>query len=59
MQGDSGGGLVVRGGAGGYSLVGVTSWGDGCNLSNTFGVYTRVAAARAWVANTLGYSGVQ
>ena len=51
-QGDSGGPLVSRrSGEAGYSLVGVTSWGDGCNRPGTYGVYTRVSKYLQWIIN--------
>ncbi|MEV6161796.1 serine protease [Streptomyces sp. NPDC052052] len=43
-QGDSGGPLVARG-----RLIGLVSWGNGCALSGSPGVYTRISAAIGWM----------
>ena len=44
--------------SGGYSLIGVTSWGDGCAVDGTFGVYARVEFYMQWVAKQFRYAGV-
>jgi trypsin len=49
-QGDSGGPLEAPLSAGGYRLVGITSWGIGCAEPGFPGVYTRVADADLRVA---------
>ena len=41
--GDSGGPMQAPLVNGGYRLVGITSWGDGCAEPNAPGVYTRIA----------------
>ncbi|KAJ8893930.1 hypothetical protein PR048_006531 [Dryococelus australis] len=43
-QGDSGGALVL-----GSTQVGIVSWGIGCALENTPGVYTNVGYFRDWI----------
>ncbi|KAL7547282.1 hypothetical protein ACHAWF_010604 [Thalassiosira exigua] len=43
-QGDSGGSLVY-----GNRLVGITSWGVGCNMRGFPGVYARVSSAIKWI----------
>jgi hypothetical protein len=48
--GDSGGPLLVRDPARGVWMhAGITSWGDGCALPDTPGVYARVSALSGWV----------
>lgn len=53
-QGDSGGPLFVKGADGKFNLVGVTSWGELCGVSDKglFGIYARVARYTAWVQQT-------
>ncbi|MET8326874.1 serine protease [Streptomyces sp. NPDC005181] len=46
-QGDSGGPLVAQG-----RLVGLVSWGNGCGLPGSPGVYTRISAAIGWMAGS-------
>lgn len=59
-QGDSGGPMISQAtSGGGYSLIGVTSWGDGCAQEGKYGVYTRVDVYMDWVARQYGYSGVE
>ena len=41
-----------------YSLVGITSWGDGCAVPGTYGVYARVSTYMDWVARQVGLTGV-
>jgi len=58
-QGDSGGPMTSQAKEGdGYSLVGITSWGDGCAQPGTYGVYARVGYYMDWVAQQYDYSGV-
>lgn len=58
--GDSGGPLFVEG-PNGPVEVGIVSWGAGpedadaaCGFANAYGVYTRVANYRDWIAKTTG-----
>src|SRR5262249_33103033 len=53
-QGDSGGPLFVKGADGKFTLVGLTSWGELCGVSEKglYGIYTRVARFSAWVQQT-------
>lgn len=53
-QGDSGGPLVVRGVQPGEWIdVGITSFGDGCAVPGTYGVYTRISRFSDWVSETV------
>jgi secreted trypsin-like serine protease len=48
--GDSGGPLIVHDQEqGGWRQIGIVSWGSGCGLYDSPGVYTRVASYREWV----------
>jgi hypothetical protein len=51
-QGDSGGPLVYHSRKG-PRLVGIVSFGPGCGLSNTPGVYTDVAYYRSWILGAM------
>lgn len=60
--GDSGGPLVfnlgnpsdpVSGGMANDRLLGLTSWGYGCGLANTTGVYTKVPSYPDWINRQL------
>ena len=50
-QGDSGGPLFAKGADGKFTLVGVTSWGELCGVSEKglYGLYARVARYTSWV----------
>ena len=59
-NGDSGGPLFVEK-AGGVEQIGVVSWGEGpmdaaaaCGHENAYGVYTRVANYKDWIAEKTG-----
>lgn len=59
-NGDSGGPLFVEK-AGGVEQIGVVSWGEGpmdaaaaCGHENAYGVYTRVANYKDWIAGKTG-----
>ncbi|MBY5317156.1 trypsin-like serine protease [Rhizobium leguminosarum] len=49
-QGDSGGPLVAQRPDKRWIQLGVVSWGAGCAEAEHYGVYTRVAAFRDWIA---------
>jgi len=52
--GDNGGPLFAKGADGKFMLVGITSWGEGCGLSDKglYGIYTRAARYATWVQQT-------
>ena len=58
LQGDSGGPLFTQHSDTGYSVIGITSWGDGCARPNTLGVYTNLQFYMDWIVNQCGYSGI-
>ncbi|MBB4213228.1 secreted trypsin-like serine protease [Rhizobium sp. BK212] len=49
-QGDSGGPLVAQRPNKTWIQLGIVSWGAGCAEAEHYGVYTRVAAFRGWIA---------
>ena len=51
--GDSGGPLVVPADDGTWRLAGIVSWGHGCGVPNTPGIYTRVSYVHDWLVDTL------
>ena len=51
-SGDSGGPAVLKSGNT-HTLVGVTSWGEGCALPGHPGVYARVPAAIDWIRDVV------
>ncbi|KAI5109545.1 eukaryotic translation initiation factor 4B isoform X2 [Silurus meridionalis] len=52
-QGDSGGPLVTKQGAV-WVQAGITSWGRGCALSYSPGVYTQVSQYQSWLSSVIG-----
>jgi secreted trypsin-like serine protease len=54
--GDSGGPLLVPGGAVGWTQIGIVSWGAGCAVRGVPGVYTRLSDQQinSFVKSTVG-----
>ena len=52
-QGDSGGPLYYIHDNNELSLGGITSWGIGCGLAESTGIYTRVSSFRTWIDDTI------
>src|SRR5205823_1688095 len=53
-QGDSGGPLVTAAGNGAFVQIGIVSWGHGCALAQSYGVYTRVSSYSDWLGQNTG-----
>ncbi|XP_037498852.2 trypsin alpha-3-like [Rhipicephalus sanguineus] len=51
-QGDSGAPLMFKNGNT-YEIVGLVSFGDGCNLEGVPGVYTNIAEYTTWIRNAV------
>jgi secreted trypsin-like serine protease len=52
-QGDSGGPMFVKMQDNSFVQVGIVSWGDGCGIPRTYGVYARVSAYMDWIRKTM------
>eukprot|EP00727_Mastigamoeba_balamuthi_P002899 m51a1_g12606 putative peptidase s1 and s6 chymotrypsin hap (600) ;mRNA; f:849-3725 len=52
-NGDSGGPLVHYDSSGAATVVGLTSWGNGCAWAGQPGVYTRISSFRSWIDSTI------
>jgi len=51
--GDSGGPLLCRTRRGRWTVVGVTSFGDGCGRRGKYGIYASVANGVRWIASAI------
>ncbi|KAK8766770.1 hypothetical protein V5799_006443 [Amblyomma americanum] len=56
-QGDSGGPLMVQTRPNQWTLIGVTSWGNGCGMRDFPGVYTRISHFLNYIENTPSVNG--
>jgi len=54
--GDSGGPLMVSDGGDGWLQAGIVSWGEGCALMGSYGVYTNVPQFLDWIQSYLDRS---
>lgn len=52
-HGDGGGPLMCQNTQGKWTLVGVSSWGEGCGLPNKYGVYTNIAYHQDWITRQM------
>ena len=56
-QGDSGGPLYCNV-DGNTVQYGIISWGKGCGIRNSPGIYTNIAAISDWIRNTVAADGI-